>query len=181
MARERRRLHKQYMPKKCNKKCFTVFDAGISVHPKFPFLGATSDGKVFDSSSDSKYGLLEVKCPFSKQGDTIDQAPEDPAFYIEKIGANFYLKKSHSYFAQVQGQLALTDLPWCELCVYLSDSNEMCVDRIHFDPDYWENKLLPKLKNFFFNYALLFIAVQAKTVESCSRNNEPLVFVVNHT
>ena len=39
---------------------FTVFDAGISVHPKFPFLGATPDGKVFDPSSDSKYGLLEV-------------------------------------------------------------------------------------------------------------------------
>ena len=160
---------------------FVVFDAGISVHPKFPFLGATPDGKVFDPSSDSKYGLLEVKCPFSKRGDTIDQAAEDPAFYIEKIGANFYLKKSHSYFAQVQGQLALTGLPWCDFCVYLSDSNEMCVDRIHFDPDYWENKLLPKLKNFFFNYALPFIAVQAKTVESCSRNNEPLVFVVDHT
>ena len=124
--------------KKCNKIVprFAVFDAGISVHPKFPFLGATPDGKVFDPSSNSKYGLLEVKCPFSKRG---DQAAEDPAFYIEKIGANFYLKKSHSYFAQVHG------LPWCDFCVYLSDSNEMCVDRIHFDPDYWENKLLPKL------------------------------------
>ena len=105
-------------------------------------------------------------CPFSKRGDTIDQAAEDPAFYIEKIGANFYLKQSHSYFAQVQGQLALTGLPWCDFCVYLSDSNEMWVDRIHFDPDY---------------YALPFIVVQAKTVESCSRNNQPLVFVVNHT
>lgn len=59
---------------------FVVFDAGTSVHSKFPFLGATPDGKVFDPSSNSKYGLLEAKCPFSKRGDTIDQAAEDPAF-----------------------------------------------------------------------------------------------------
>ena len=104
-------------------------------------------------------------------------------FILKTIGANFYLKKSHSYFSQVQGQLALTGLPWCDFCVYLSDSNEMCVlaESILIQHDYWENKLRPKLKNFFFNYALPFIAVQAKTVESCSRNNEPLVFVVNHT
>ena len=73
----------------------------------------------------------------------------DPDSCIEKVGADFSLKKSHFYYAQVQGQLALTGLPWCDFCVYLSDSNEMCVDRIHFDSDFWENDL-PKLKNFFF-------------------------------
>ena len=151
---------------------FAIFDAWISVHPKFPYLGATPDGKVFDPSSNSKFRLLEIKCPYSKRGDTLDQAASDPNFYIEKAGANFYLKKTHLYFAQVQGQLALTRLPWCDFRVYLSNTNEMCVDRMYFDSDYWENKLLPKLKNLFFNYALLFIVGQAKRVESCSRTNE---------
>ena len=142
---------------------FAIFDAGISVHPKFPYLGATPDGKVFDPSSSSKFGLLEIKCPYSKRG------------------ADFFLKKTHSYYAQVQGQLALTGLPWCDFCVYLADSNEMCVDRIHFDSDYWENDLLPKLKNFFFNSALSFIVGKAKRAQSCSRTNEELVLVGSHT
>ena len=30
---------------------FTMFDAGISVHPSFPYLGATRDGNMFDPSS----------------------------------------------------------------------------------------------------------------------------------
>ena len=85
---------------------FAIFDAGISVHPKF--LGASPDGKVFDPSSSSKFGLLDIKCPFPKRGDTLDQASSDPDFYIEKVGADFFLKKTHSYYAQVQGQLALT-------------------------------------------------------------------------
>ena len=157
---------------------FAIFDAGISVHPKFPYLGATPDGKVFDPSSSSKFGLLEIKCPFSKRGNTLDQASSDPDFYIEKVGADFFLKKTHSYYAQVQGQLALTGLPWCDFCVYLSDSNEMCVDRIHFDSDYWENELLPKLKNFFFNSALSFIVGKAKRAQSCSRTNEELVLLL---
>ena len=160
---------------------FAIFDAGIFVQPKCPYLGTTPDGKVFDPSSSSKFGLLEIKCPYSKRGDTLDQASSDPDFYIEKVGADFFLKKTHFYYAQVQGQLALTGLPWCDFCVYLSDSNEMCVDRIHFNSDYWENELLPKLKNFFFNYALSFIVGKAKRAQSCSRTNEELVLVGNHT
>ena len=101
------------------------------------------------------------KCPYSKLGDTLDQASSDP----EKVRADFFFKKTHFYYAQVQGQLALTGLPCCGLCIHLSDSNEMCVDRINFDSEYWEK--LPKLKNFFFNYALSSIVGQAKRAQSC--------------
>ena len=78
---------------------FTIFDAGISVHPKFPYLVATPDGKVFDPSSSSNFGWLEIKCPSSKRGDTLDQASSDPDFYIEKVEADFFLKKTLSYYA----------------------------------------------------------------------------------
>ena len=78
----------------------------------------------------------------------------------------FFFKKTHFYYAQVQGKLALTGLPWCDPWIHLSDGNEMCVNRINFDSEYWENELLPKLKNFFFNYALSFIVGQAKRAQS---------------
>jgi len=159
---------------------FVVFDAGLSVHPTFPYLGASPDGKVFDPSTDTKYGLLEIKCPFSKRGETLEQAASDPNFYLEKIGGKFYLKKEHScgYYAQVQGQLALTGLKWCDFCIYLSDSNEMCVDRIYFDSNYWKNSLLPKLSQFYMHHALQFLVGRAKRVNSCT-NSRPEVVVVN--
>ena len=47
----------------------------------FPYLGASPDGKVFDPSTHSKYGLLEIKCPFSKRGETLEQAASDPNFF----------------------------------------------------------------------------------------------------
>ena len=76
---------------------FAIFDAGISVHPSLPYLGASPDGKVFDPSTENKYGLLEIKCPFPKRRDTLEQAASDPNFYMEKHGETFCLKKDHFY------------------------------------------------------------------------------------
>ena len=42
---------------------FAIFDAGISVHPSLPYLGASPDGKVFDPSTENKYGLTRNKMP----------------------------------------------------------------------------------------------------------------------
>lgn len=138
---------------------FQVYDAGLSVSPVLPYLGATPDGKVFDPCVESPYGLLEIKCPYSKRDCTLEQAASDSGFYLERKDDVFCLKKEHNcgYYAQIQGQLALTGLKWCDFCVYLSESNEICVDRICFDSKYWSETLLPKLSNFYLQYALPFL------------------------
>lgn len=140
-------------------KYFAVFDAGLCVNPLLPYLGASPDGKIYDPLSDPCYGLLEIKCPFSKRADTLEQASADTTFYLENIGESFYLKKGHSsgYYEQAQGQMAITGMKWCDFCVFLSDTNEMCVDRIPFDDIYWSTQLLPKLKEFYFDYALKYL------------------------
>ena len=101
---------------------FLVYDAGLSVHPAYRFLGATPDCKVFDPSAEIPYGLLELKCPFSKKDDTLEQVPSNASFYLEKVAVGIKLKQDHNcgYYAQVQGQLALTGLKWCDFCVFLS-------------------------------------------------------------
>ena len=40
-------------------KNFAVFDAGISVNPSLPYLGASPDGKIYEPLSDNCYGLLK--------------------------------------------------------------------------------------------------------------------------
>lgn len=152
-----RSIYAKKMQKKT--KNYAVFDAGLAVLPSIPYLAASPDGKVFDPSSSSKYGLLEIKCPYSKRDETLEQAAEDSTFYLKNQGGKYYLKSEHQsgYFAQVQGQLALTGLPWCDFCVFLSNSNEMCVDRIYFDQHYWSQKLFPKLEEFYMKHALQYL------------------------
>ena len=45
--------------------------------------------EVFDPSSSSKFGWLVIKCPYSKRGDTLDQASSDP----EKVRADFFFPR----------------------------------------------------------------------------------------
>ena len=54
------------------------------------------------------------------------------------------------YYAQIQGQLVLSGLPWCDFVIYLSGTHSVFVERINFDPTYWNNTLLPKLTLLYF-------------------------------
>ena len=40
-----------------------VESAGLVLHTKYRYLGASPDGIVFDVSAHPRFGLLEVKCP----------------------------------------------------------------------------------------------------------------------
>ena len=100
---------------------FAIFDAGISVY-------TTPDWKVFDPSSSSKFGFLGMKCPHSKRG-----------IKHHQIQTDFFRNKRHFYYAQVQGQLAVTGFPWCDFCVYLSDFNEFFFILITRKMSYYPN------------------------------------------
>lgn len=52
-------------------------NSGLVVNPSHPYLGATPDGKVFDPTSASPFGLLETKYPFTWTNHTIEAACED--------------------------------------------------------------------------------------------------------
>ena len=53
------------------------------------------------------------------------------------------------YYAQVQGQMAIGDRPWCDFVVYTTKG--IHVQRIPFDRRYWEKVLLSKLIKFYDN------------------------------
>ena len=55
---------------------------------------------------------------------------------------------------KVQGQLAISILPWCDFVVYLSDSREMAIIRVDFDEIYWQS-LVGKVECFLLNWIVL--------------------------
>ena len=59
------------------------------------------------------------------------------------------LKDSHPYYCQVQGQLGIGNKPWCDFVIYTRRG--LNVERIHFDQEFWNNRLLPKLIEFYDN------------------------------
>lgn len=151
-------LYSRKMQKKCKK--FIVYDAGLVINPSFPYLGVSPDGKVYDPTEKDPFGLMEIKNPYTWRNYTMEEACADSNFFLHMVDGKPKLKENDKsgYYDQVQGQLAITGLPWCDFVVHLSGSHSVNVQRIYFNQRYWEENLFPKLKIFYFNHALPFLA-----------------------
>ena len=137
----------QYM-KRVGHACF-VSNCGLVVNPSWPWLGASPDRKVV--TRDSR-GLVEVKCPYSKRDQDLLEACTDTGFFLHANDQNQpRLKTTSNHYMQVQGQMAVAGLTWCDFVVYTNKS--MLVERIQFDADLW-HQMVDKLTAFYFGHLL---------------------------
>ena len=124
-------------------KCINVYRTGFVINPGCCFIGASPDFLVYDPTRTDPFGLLEIKCP---------QCPEcKDAKCLKSVNGLLKLKKTHEYYYQVQGQLGITGLKWCDFMVCCSD--DWHIETIHFDQEFF-NDMHAKLSEFFFCYFL---------------------------
>ena len=130
---------------------WSVRACGLYISTRYGYIGASPDGLVFDESN--LCGCVEIKCPFSAQDKTVSEACAQTQFYCTLDENNkVTLKQSHSYFYQVQGQLSVLGLPWCDFVIWTN--RDMTIQRIRADHQFWDNQVLPKLVAFYSNIML---------------------------
>ena len=72
-------------------------------------------------------------------------------FLYSETSCKILVNKSHTYYDQIQMQLALTKQSWCDLIFYTSRG--LIIHRLQFDETHW-HKLQTKILNFYFEYML---------------------------
>ena len=87
-----------------------VSHCGLFINPKYPFLAASPDGVIGSKA------VIEVKCPFN--GRNMKVQPGKFFSFLTFDGTTVTLKKNHSYFYQIQGQLAISRRDFCDFVVY---------------------------------------------------------------
>ncbi len=128
---------------------------GLVLHPQFRFLGASPDGLVSDAGD---HGLLEVKCPHTAyvEKKTVYAACLDHAHFCCGVTDGVVkLKRTHHYYCQVQGQMAICGAEWCDFFVWVG--NDHFLERIGFNKQFWAEELLPKLLMFYSSSALPYL------------------------
>ena len=129
-----------------------VTSSGVIINPSVGFLGASPDEAVYDPSNlNEPYGFLEIKCPYTCRNVTPMDACGNSGSYCSTSGGRILLKETHSYYAQVQGQMAIGEHPWCEFVVFRLKGNS--VQHIAFNQEFWTDILSPKLSHFYDNCA----------------------------
>ncbi|XP_040071585.2 uncharacterized protein LOC115330270 [Ixodes scapularis] len=132
--------------------------AGLFVDPDQPWLGATPDAIVYDATEQPPWGCVEVKCLY-----TLRNADRD-TLLASNISVAFdssnrpHLKTEHPHFAQVVGQMGVTNLKWADYVLY--GINFLTIQRIRFDKNIWED-IKESLDNFYFTTLLPYFAAKS--------------------
>jgi hypothetical protein len=95
--------------------------------------------------------LVEVKCPFSKKDDCNF---DDPKFYIHKVGNEYQLNmksaQGRAYYYQIQTNLAILDLPSCDLVVWAPGRMEIV--RVNRQTPKEEADMIATCKQFWHDH-----------------------------
>jgi hypothetical protein len=121
---------------------------GLFVCMQHPFLGATPDGLV---GSDA---ILEVKCPYGGRDCSIVPGNKFP--FLEESSGKIYLKSSHKYYDQIQGQLFISNRKLCYFVVYTFC--DILIMKIAYNDEYCRFSLLPKLEMFYKKHFRPYVA-----------------------
>lgn len=129
-----------------------VHSCGLVVNPTAPFLGASPDALVCVKGVT---GIVEVKCPFR----CLHLTPAEAVSTLEKFylslspsTGELVLDHNHAYYYQVQGQLLVTGVSFCDFVTYTPKG--INVQRIFPEQEFLKS-MFTKLYRFHYGYSSL--------------------------
>ncbi|MFK5969984.1 MAG: YqaJ viral recombinase family protein [Candidatus Marithrix sp.] len=114
-----------------------VDELGVVI-PKFEIrIGASLDGSIRGTN-----GMIEIKCPKKMYPKLSQHDPESVTdqFYHDHI--------SEHHYAQMQGGMEICNKDYCEYIVFATESDQVYVERVLRNQDYWKNILYPGINHF---------------------------------
>jgi putative phage-type endonuclease len=109
-------------------KSNAVKDTFIRIHPKYDCLFTNLDGVIHDEAGD-EVGLVECKSTSQRNYESWEKDTEDCV-----QGIPLY------HYCQVQHELSITGLPWCDLAILITDRRQLKIKRILRDDEYIEKQ-----------------------------------------
>lgn len=117
---------------------------GLVVRKELPYLGASPDAIMTCACPTCpEKRVVEVKCPYSMRDSDPDTVP-----YLD---GDRQIRKTHKYYAQVQGQMFLCDVTECVFGVYTEKGTLLVV--VERD-DAFVKRMLASLKHYYVEEVL---------------------------
>jgi len=118
---------------------FIVIQCGLILDPEFPFMGVTPDGLVYCKCCEDR--VLEIKCPFSCKNKTFSEVVIDnSSFFLADDGGSLALKEDHMYYYQVQLQMKLCHMQYCDFVAW-REGNELFHQTVELDSDFIDSAI----------------------------------------
>jgi len=125
-----------------------VHQCGLFINEMYPNFAASPDDLIDEET------IIEVKCPYTARNEIVSESSQI-SFLEKNLNGELQLKRTHKYFFQIQGQLAISKRKKCILIVYTF--KDLQTFNIHFDENFFHEQLHPSLTKFFEKVYLPFL------------------------
>ena len=130
-----------------------IDQAGLFINPEWPYLAATPDRVIRGAVN----GVVKVKCPYGGRQSAIKAEFKDYfPFLVFGAEGKKNIKRTHDYFYQITGQMAISKAHIRYFVVYAKV--DLFIEKIEFDQHFFETNMLPKLSEFYKDHYRNFIA-----------------------
>ena len=138
-----RKAYVNYMNEK-NHTNLKIEETGFIISLIHPELGANPDGIITCDCCGS--GCLEIKCPFVLKDGTksISEFAEMKSTCLTKEDNRYSLSKTHTYYFQVQLQMYVTNLTYCDFVIW--SKAFFHIERIFYDAEFCAQKVAKALE-----------------------------------
>ena len=146
-------------------------EVGLIISPYYPHLGATPD-LILNCSCHDKF-IVEIKCPDSIK----NTAPSvNNLNYLVCDDGVVKLKERHSYYFQVQGQMAITKID--EAIFFVYTHHGYFIQFIKFDPELWI-QMLSKFNYFWSKHVVTEIVKTQCVVDKINETSNVTMLTPN--
>ena len=156
LKKEKIAFRKYVNTAKYNHVDFIANSSGFVISVDNPRFGATPDG-VIQCSCCGK-GVLEIKCPYSLKDSSCIQTD-----FLDQSGDVIRLKEGHRYYYQVQLQMFVIGVKYCDFVVWsphdilvvrVMYNASFCLDKIDITSSFNEKCVLPELLGKYFSVGI---------------------------
>lgn len=138
-----------------------VIQTGLVVCQLNPWLAVSPDGVIFENEVATE--ILEIKCPWKGKTLSIKEAVQQEFSKCLDIvnEEEMFLKKKHTYYAQVQLNMAVLNVQRTSFMMYSPFNDEAIVIQVPFDVQF-TTEMLTVLKFVYYNFMLHCICQEKK-------------------
>ena len=167
-----------------------VINCELILHPLYPFFGVSPDGIINCSyCSCCSSGVLEIKCPYRCKDKSVNEMVEERNFCLETVDGSLSLKRNHAYYYQIQLQMKICEVEYCDFVVWSKES--IFYERILINTEFIDNAieeaepfvklaLLPELVGKWFSRQTVYTSItQTDPTPSTSNDSAPTTSISN--
>ena len=130
-----------------------IYNCGIFICKQFPFISASPD-RIMSCKCCGSH-VIEIKCPFGLKDTPFEVGWKNLSF-MEKVDGTVLLKRSHKYYAQIQGQLGCASIDKAFFVVWDPIAASPHGELILFETLFWDD-MMKSLVIFFKQFVIKYL------------------------